>query len=66
MAKEAERLLADTGWLPEPLRPVIEAQAVDGATDQDEDGVALPDFLAEDDEDAAEAADDSVALVAAE
>jgi ParB family chromosome partitioning protein len=66
MAKEAERLLADTGWLPEPLRPAIEAQAVDGATDQDEDGVALPDFLAGDDEGADEATDDPVALVAAE
>ena len=27
MAKEAERLLADTGWLPEPLRLVAEAEA---------------------------------------
>ncbi|TKW64752.1 MAG: chromosome partitioning protein ParB [Paracoccus denitrificans] len=66
MAKEAERLLADTGWLPEPLRPAIEAQAVDGATDQDEDSVALPDFLAGGHEDTAEAADDPEALVAAE
>jgi len=64
MAKEAERLLADTGWLPEPLRPAMDAQAVDNAADQDEDGVALPDFLAGDGEDAA--ADDPVALVAAE
>ncbi|REF73463.1 ParB/RepB/Spo0J family partition protein [Paracoccus versutus] len=57
MAKEAERLLAETGWLPEPLRPTIEAQAVDGAADQDEDGMVLPDFLAGDDE----GADDPVA-----
>jgi ParB family chromosome partitioning protein len=67
MAKEAERLLADTDWLPEPLRPAIDAQVVDGAVDQDEDTVALPDFLAGDDEDAATNADaDPAALVAAE
>ncbi|MBX9451593.1 MAG: chromosome partitioning protein ParB [Mesorhizobium sp.] len=65
MAKEAERLLADTAWLPEPLRPAVDAQAVDGATDQDEDGVALPDFLAGDDEEVAPDAD-ATALVAAE
>ena len=66
MAKEAERLLADTGWLPEPLRPTVDAQAVDGATDQDQGSVALPDFLAGGHEDTAEAADDPEALVAAE
>jgi len=67
MAKEAERLLADTGWLPEPLRPAVDAQAVDGAVDQDEDAVALPDFLAGDDEDVApDTDDDPAALVAAE
>lgn len=53
MAKEAERLLADTGWLPEPLRPVLDARAVDGATGQDDD-VVLPDFLAGDGEEAAD------------
>ena len=47
MAKEAERLLADTGWVPEPLLvagadvdPVDELAAVE----------ALPDFLADADE----------------
>jgi ParB family chromosome partitioning protein len=51
MAKEAERLLADTGWLPEPLRI--------GTTDEapvktgEGDGEALPEFLADDDEEAA-------------
>ena len=48
MAKEAERLSGDTGWLPEPLRPTVDAQAVDGSADQDENGMALPDFLAGD------------------
>lgn len=52
MAKEAERLLADTGWLPEPLRLVgldgCSARAdSDAAADGDED--ALPEFLADDD-----------------
>ena len=46
MAKEAERLLAGCGWLPEPLRmPDAEAEAeTQPATD---DGEALPAFLAE-------------------
>ncbi len=67
MAKEAERLLAETGWLPEPLRLVeLDGDAAD-ASDAG-DGEALPDFLAGDgDEDeAAEAEDEHVALVAAE
>jgi ParB family chromosome partitioning protein len=47
MAKEAERLLADSGWLPEPLRLADgDAEAVDtNAGDEDE---ALPEFLAGD------------------
>ena len=47
MAKEAERLLADSGWLPEPLRLVDgDVEAVDNNTgDEDE---ALPEFLAGD------------------
>ena len=44
MAKEAERLLADTGWLPEPLRLFEDAPATDDAERQ-EDVEALPDFL---------------------
>jgi len=45
MAKEAERLLAETGWLPEPLRMVDDgdeagaASAIEGESDE------LPDFL---------------------
>ncbi len=47
MAKEAERLLADSGWLPEPLRLVdSDVKAIDtNAGDEDE---ALPEFLAGD------------------
>ena len=47
MAKEAERLLADTGWVPEPLvvtGPEIEAADEPGAVE------ALPDFLADEEE----------------
>lgn len=43
MAREAERLLDGTGWLPEPLRlPVAEPE--------DEGVVELPDFLADDED----------------
>ncbi|WP_044547305.1 ParB/RepB/Spo0J family partition protein [Mesorhizobium japonicum] len=45
MAKEAERLLADSGWLPEPLRLAdVDIEAVgSNAGDEDE---TLPEFLA--------------------
>jgi ParB family chromosome partitioning protein len=67
MAKEAERLLADTGWLPEPLRLIDHA---DGATSEtsnggENEGSALPDFLAGDDEEIA-TEDEERPLVAAE
>jgi ParB family chromosome partitioning protein len=67
MAREAERLLADTGWLPEPLR-LADLDADTADTGEDGDGEALPDFLAGDgDEDeTTEAEDEQVVLVAAE
>ncbi|MEH3038552.1 MAG: ParB N-terminal domain-containing protein [Sphingomonas paucimobilis] len=55
MAREAERLLSDSGWLPAPLRLLADP---DGMTDDDDDAndggedVALPAFLADEDEDA--------------
>ena len=49
MAKEAERLLADTGWLPEPLRLIDGDQAAEVAS-KDRETKALPEFLASDDE----------------
>ena len=52
MAKEAERLLVDTGWLPEPLRIAAADDAPVEATEADDDGEALPEFLAGDDEEA--------------
>jgi len=69
MAKEAERLLADTGWLPEPLRLVDDAEAVtaDTQTSGEDESTVLPDFLAGDDEEiAADAVDEERHLVAAE
>jgi ParB family chromosome partitioning protein len=48
MAKEAERLLDGTGWLPEPLRG---AGLDDAPIATSEDGEALPDFLIGDDDD---------------
>lgn len=65
MAREAERLLADRGWLPEPLRLVGDDAADAGGEDiGDEEG--LPAFLADDDETGDEAEDDEPAGIAAE
>lgn len=65
MAKEAERLLADSGWLPEPLRlRGDDAQAAQPGEGEEPD---LPEFLAGDDEDDSTAADEVIAhAVAAE
>lgn len=51
MAQEAERLLADTGWLPEPLRMADEGIEVDPASDATAEADDLPDFLSGDRED---------------
>lgn len=61
MAKEAERLLADTGWLPEPLRLVEQGEP---ATDGDGDD-ALPAFLDDEDE-LSEEKDEALHAIAAE
>ncbi|WP_019198993.1 ParB/RepB/Spo0J family partition protein [Afipia birgiae] len=70
MAKEAERLLADTGWLPEPLRVSggVDEPNAEGA-DRGGGDEALPAFLADDGEDdeTVEPEDDKhVAMIAAE
>lgn len=63
MAREAERLLDGTGWLPEPLRlPDIDDAQQGPAADVE----ALPGFLAEDDEVAADADEDRPQIIAAE
>jgi ParB family chromosome partitioning protein len=66
MAKEAERLLDRTGWLPETLRLTTTA-TIDDAADGSETGEAeaLPAFLAEDEE-AGEGEADVPAVIAAE
>ncbi|MFG1433015.1 ParB N-terminal domain-containing protein [Xanthobacter sp. V2C-8] len=69
MAKEAERLLADTGWLPEPLR--LTGADGDGAVesvDQDGGDEVLPAFLTEDDdeEEPADVEEDEDAMIATE
>jgi len=66
MAREAERLLDGTGWLPEPLRittaAVDEAPADSGAAQAD----ALPDFLADEFDVVGEEEAEDPALIAAE
>ncbi|MBX9825368.1 MAG: ParB/RepB/Spo0J family partition protein [Xanthobacteraceae bacterium] len=46
MAKEAERLLAETRWLPEPLR-TADVQVTDADTEADAGADPLPAFLAD-------------------
>jgi ParB family chromosome partitioning protein len=55
MAKEAERLLDGTGWLPEPLRL---AETAPASTDADAPAEPLPEFLADDEDEAGETSDD--------
>lgn len=66
MAREAERLLVDTGWLPEPLRLLAEEPAAETSAGQNGDDVALPEFLADGDGAATAAPDAPTTLVAAE
>jgi ParB family chromosome partitioning protein len=66
MAKEAERLLADSFWLPEPLRTVDDdAPSTDQVGDEGE-GEALPEFLAGDGDEPSEQAEDEPQTIAAE
>lgn len=72
MAREAERLMADADWLPEPLRtPALDAPGAEPGTSQagDED-TALPAFLDDEDptggHDPEGAADEAAYAIAAE
>lgn len=57
MAREAERLLADSGWLPEPLR--LRDADQDATPDEDAEAPSLPAFLTGDAQDTdPDAADD--------
>lgn len=62
MAKEAERLLAETDWLPEPLRMFDRDADVDADAGVDTEADDLPEFLAGDGEDD----EDPQGMVAAE
>lgn len=50
MAKEAERLLEGTGWLPEPLRLPDVHSATEPTAEAETAGDTLPTFLTDDDE----------------
>ncbi|MEQ9607617.1 MAG: DNA-binding protein, partial [Kiloniellaceae bacterium] len=65
MATEAERLLADTGGLPEPLRVAdLDGEPVEGGAEAGNED--LPEFLAGDDAESAADGDEEEHLVAAE
>ncbi|GGB29173.1 ParB/RepB/Spo0J family partition protein [Allosediminivita pacifica] len=67
MAREVERLLADTGWLPEPLRMVDDSDGAAAAVEPEQGEEAFPVTLSgEDEEDAAETEEDDGVRVAAE
>lgn len=63
MAKEAERLLNGSGWLPEPLRLVDIASE---PAEQESGAAPLPEFLSEDEEQEVAADDERPQLDAAE
>jgi ParB family chromosome partitioning protein len=66
MAKEAERLLEGTGWVPEPLR-LADAESGTQATGESEtEAEALPAFLAGEDEAASDADERQSHAIAAE
>jgi ParB family transcriptional regulator, chromosome partitioning protein len=50
MAKEAERLLESTGWLPEPLRLADAESGTQATAEGETEAEALPAFLAGEDE----------------
>ncbi|MGY4297919.1 ParB family chromosome partitioning protein [Bradyrhizobium sp. i1.4.4] len=67
MAKEAERLLAETGWLPEPLRMAdVDQAATADAVEPEGDCETLPEFLAGDGEEAPADEADEPHMIAAE
>ncbi|TPK72214.1 DNA-binding protein [Mesorhizobium sp. B2-4-15] len=63
MAREAERLLADSGWLPEPLRLIGDFW---GTEAQAEEVEALPEFLSGDGGDSSDVSADAAQAIAAE
>ena len=66
MAKVAERMLADAGWLPEPLRLGPFDVSTDAPVGESGEVEALPDFLAEDEGDSQTEAEEEPHAAAAE
>jgi ParB family chromosome partitioning protein len=69
MAKEAERLLSDRNWLPEPLRlDNLDGASFEGAAEAERGETALPAFLDDggDEDEAVDAEDDERGVLAAE
>ena len=66
MAKEAERLLEGSGWLPEPLRTSVAADAESINGDVAENTEALPAFLSDEEEGTDKEGADEPAMIAAE
>jgi ParB family chromosome partitioning protein len=66
MAKEAERLLDGTGWLPEPLRTAEATGADAGDANANAGDEALPAFLTDDEDGTGEDETDEPAVIAAE
>ncbi|HLG86006.1 MAG TPA: DNA-binding protein, partial [Alphaproteobacteria bacterium] len=66
MAKEAERLLDGTGWLPEPLRTSDAASAEATDADAAGDEETLPAFLTDNEDSADEGETEQPAVIAAE
>ena len=66
MAKEAERMLAGAGWLPEPLRLGPFDAVTDAPVGESGEVEALPDFLAEDEGDSQTEAEEEPHAAAAE
>ena len=64
MAKEAERLLAGTGWVPEPLRMLDDGSTAEPTREAETE--ALPAFLADEDEVGSDADEPRPHAVAAE
>jgi ParB family chromosome partitioning protein len=66
MAKEAERLLEGTGWVPEPLRLSDVAPAAEPTPDTESEPEALPTFLADREDVGVDAEEPQAHAVAAE
>ncbi|BBB10635.1 ParB/RepB/Spo0J family partition protein [Sphingopyxis sp. EG6] len=65
MANEAERLLEDAGWLPEPMRTPELLDAAAGEPAAEDEGAALPAFLDDEEQPLNPGSDDEETIAAA-